>query len=119
MIGGRRDFYRSMGKGAAVNVEVRGNKVQYRQGPAVDASGEMANGKKYSNFAEFKRLLLEDKEQIARCLAEKLLTYGTGRGIRPADAAAIEAIVARSREKNYGLRTLLHEVVQSPLFLNK
>jgi hypothetical protein len=119
VIGGRQDFYRSMGKGPAVDVQVRGRPVNYRKGPPVDASGEMANGKKYSTFSEFKRLLLEDKDQIARCLAEKLLTYGTSRGVRAADSAAIETIVASAREKNYGLRSMIHEIVQSPVFLNR
>ena len=119
VIGGRRDHYRSMGKSETPNVNVRGRRVNYRKGPAVDAAGELANGKKYADFAEYKRLLLEDKDQIARCLAEKLLTYGTGRGVRAADSAGIEAIVTMAREKNYGLRSLVHDIVQSPLFLNR
>jgi mono/diheme cytochrome c family protein len=119
VIGGRQEFYRSMGKGPAVDVQVRGKPVNYRKGPAVDATGEMGDGKKYTTFAEFKRLLLEDKDQIARCLTEKLLAYGTGRGTRAGDSAAVEAIVAADRAKNYGLRSLVHEVVQSPVFLNR
>jgi mono/diheme cytochrome c family protein len=120
VIGGRRDFYRSAGgKDPQVNVEVRGRKVNYRKGPRVDATGEMADGKKYASLAEFKRLLLEDREQIARCLAEKLLTYGTGKGVRAGDAVVIDAILTRTREKNYGLRSLVHEVVQSTAFLDK
>ena len=120
VIGGRRDFYRSMGnKDPRVNLEVRGRRVNYNKGPAVDATGEMADGKKYTSFTEFKRLLLEDKEQIARCLAEKLVTYGTGKGVRAADSAAVEAILAKTRDKNYGLRSIVHEVVQSAAFLNK
>ena len=53
-------------------------------------------------------------------LAEKLLAYATGR--RPhvgRSAAEIEAIVApRSASKDYGFRSLVHEVVQSREFVS-
>jgi hypothetical protein len=123
VIGGRRDVYRVMpgpgSKGSRVNLEVGGLPVRYLEGPPVDAAGTLPGGRKYTNFTEFKRLLLEDKDQIAHCLTEKLLTYGTGRGIRANDKAAVEAIVARVRDKGYGLRSMIHEVVQSPIFLHK
>ena len=47
----------------------------YKQGPNVDPSGEMADGRRFADIREFKQLLLADKQQLARCLAEKLLTY--------------------------------------------
>jgi hypothetical protein len=120
VIGGRRDFYRTMGnKEPRVNSEVRGRRVDYHKGPVVDASGEMADGRKYAKLSEFKRILLDDREQIARCLAEKLVTYATGKGVRAADAGAIEAILAKTRDKDYGLRSIVHEVVQSAAFLEK
>lgn len=119
-IGNLRDYYRIMGdNGKRVDVYVKGAHVRYKQGPTVDASGEMPDGKRFKNIIEFKRVLLEDKDQIARCLTEKLMTYATGGRIRPADRQVVEAIVAGVREKNYGLRTLVHEIVQSPVFLNK
>ena len=42
-----------------------------------------------------------------------------GGALRPADGPAVDAIVERIGKKNYGLRTLVHEVVRSDLFLNK
>ena len=36
-----------------------------------------------------------------------------------ADRAEVDAIVARLREKNYGFRTLVHEIVQSKAFQTK
>jgi hypothetical protein len=36
-----------------------------------------------------------------------------------ADREVIEAIVQRAASTNYGLRTLLHEVIQSHLFTHK
>ena len=42
----------------------------------------------------FKQLLLADKDQLTRALAEKLLTYATGSIPTSGDRAEIEAIVA-------------------------
>ena len=41
------------------------------------------------------------------------------RGRAATDREVVEQIVASIRAKNYGLRTLVHEIVQSRVFLNK
>jgi hypothetical protein len=88
-------------------------------GPKVDASFVTHDGKPFKDIDEFKRLLLADREQIARCVAGKLLVYATGAGLQFADRAAVDEIVAKSKPKNYGLRSIVHEVVQSRVFLAK
>ena len=85
----------------------------------MDATGALPGGRGFRDVSEFRKLLLEDRDQIARCLAGKLIVYATGSAIRSADGAVIDEIVARVRGKSYGFRTLLHEVVQSRIFLNK
>jgi hypothetical protein len=55
---------------------------------------------------------------VARCLTEKLLVYATGRAPRFSDRAVVEEIVERIRKRDYGLRSLIHEVVQSRTFTN-
>jgi mono/diheme cytochrome c family protein len=117
VIGGWRDYYRSVGKGEAVTVD--GRRMRYLKGPPVDAADALANGQRFQNIDEFKQLLLKDKDQLARGLAEKLLTYATGRAPETADQQEINAIVAKNRDKNYGLRALIHEVVQSKMFQHK
>jgi hypothetical protein len=82
----------------------------------VDPTGALADGRKFGDIREYKKMLLEEREQIARGLAEKLLTYGLGRGLGFSDRAAVEAIVSRVAAKDFGFRTLLHEVVQSETF---
>jgi mono/diheme cytochrome c family protein len=116
VIGGWRDYYR-LSNWVAGAKEVKGT--IYLQGPNVDPSGETADGKPFRNIDEFKQLLLRDKDQIARALAERLMTYATGGAPEAADKPAIDALVARIRDKNYGLRTLVHEIVQSKMFQNK
>lgn len=89
-----------------------------KNGPAVDASYELPDGRPFRDIDELKALLLENKDQMARCLTEKLLIYSTGRGLRYSDRTAVEAVLAQSRKKNHGLRSLIHAVVESPVFLN-
>jgi hypothetical protein len=102
-----------------VNLEINRRRVQYLKGPDVDSSGQLADGRTFSDIREFKKLLLSDRDQIARCLAEKLLTYALGRGLGFSDRPAVSAIVAGAGERHYGFRSLLHEVVQSDAFRTK
>jgi hypothetical protein len=89
-----------------------------KNGPSVEAAYELPDGRPFRDVDELKKLLLEDKDQIARCVTEKLLIYSTGKGLTFSDRAAVKEIVARIRAKNYGLRSLIHEVVESRIFLN-
>ena len=68
---------------------------------------------------EFKQFLLYDRDQLARAQAVKLLTYAIGVPPTRADRPKIEAIVESVRGKNYGFRSLVHEVVASEVFRNK
>jgi hypothetical protein len=118
-IGGWREWYRSLGDGERVNLEINRRRVQYRKGPDVDPRGEMADGRAFADIREFKALLLSEREPIARCLAEKLLVYATGRGMGFSDRAAVTEIVKSTDEKQHGFRSLIHAVVQSETFSTK
>jgi predicted RNA-binding protein associated with RNAse of E/G family len=100
-------------------VIVDGRHMPYHKGKKVDPADVLPDGRKFKDIDELKQLLLADKDQLARALTEKLVTYATGAPPMAADKPEIEAIVAKVREKNYGLRTLVHEIVQSKLFQNK
>jgi hypothetical protein len=117
--GGRRSYYRATA-GKPVNLELApGRRVRYCEGKPVDATGQLPGGKRFRDVTEFKTLLLEDRDQIARALSEKLLGYATGSQLRPADRILIEELVERARRQGYGLKSLIHEVVQSRVFLCK
>ena len=115
VIGGWRDHYRATGEPREVN----GRRVRFWNGPAVDPSDVLLDGRPFRDIDEYKKLILADKDQLARNLAEKLLAYGTGAAPTPTDKPQIELIVSRVRDKNYGFKSLIHEVVQSALFQNK
>ena len=120
VIGGWRDYYRiSNWRRGAEEVILDGRKMPYLKGLDVDPADVLLDGRAFRNIDEFKALLLEDKDQLARALTVKILTYATGGPPEPADQPQIEAIVGKAREKNYGLRTLIHAVVASDLFQMK
>jgi mono/diheme cytochrome c family protein len=116
VIGGWRTNYRTTGTGKEVKVD--GRRVLYLEGKKVDPADEF-EGNTFADIDELKKLLLKDKERVARALAGKLVTYSTGAAPTAADTPAVGEILRRSREKDYGLRTLVHEVVQSELFREK
>ena len=64
----------------------------------------MAGKGTFRNIDEFKKLLLQDKDQIARSLTEKLLVFATGHKMEFADRDTLEKIVAVLPSKNYGFR---------------
>jgi hypothetical protein len=116
-IGGWREKYRVTGNGEPVTIN--GQRMLYRLGKTVDPSDVMPSGQPFANIDDFKQILLADKDQLARSVATKLITYATGRAPDAADRPQIDAIVARISEQDYGLRSLVHEIVQSELFRNK
>jgi mono/diheme cytochrome c family protein len=117
VIGGYREHYRTTGRGQPVMID--GRRMPYLHGPRVDPADALPDGARFANIDELKRLLLRDKDRLARALAVKLVTYGTGGPPEPADRSAVDAIVARAREAGYGFREMIHAVVQSPLFREK
>ena len=45
--------------------------------------------------------------------------YSTGAAPTKADKPDVEAIVRNVRDRNYGFKSLIHEVIQSPVFQAK
>ena len=89
------------------------------RGPDVELGGTTPDGRAFQDIDDYKQLLLADKDQLARNLAQKLLIYATGADIQFADREVVEDLVASCRARSYGFRSLVHEVVQSRVFLNK
>ena len=112
VMGGWRENYRVL-SGPKLTMTKNGPPVE------TDSKMELPKGQVIASIDDLKKFLLEDKDQLARCLTEKLLTYATGKGLRYSDRAAVKEIVTRLPAKNYGLRSLVHEVVQSRTFLNQ
>lgn len=119
-IGGWRDFYRATvkTKGGYVSLTNYPER-RVNRGPDVEKGDVTPDGKRFAGIDEYKRILLEDKDGIARNVVRNLMIYATGADAQFADREEMERIVASLRSKNYGLRSAIHEIVQSRVFLNK
>lgn len=126
VIGGFRTRYRHTGetgdlpdRADFINLPAKTVLESFRYGLPVDASGTMATGDSFRDVREFKQLLLRDEEQLARAFVERLILYATGAPVGFADRPQVEKILAAAKNSNYGVRTLVHQVVQAPLFRRK
>ena len=120
ILGGYREKYRSTEEGEPVKgIGKNGHEFTFRNGKPVDASGQLANGMKFSDIRELKQALLKDERGIARNLAKQLITDATGAPPSFADRPEVERILDAARADGYGVRSLVHQVVQSRLFRSK
>jgi hypothetical protein len=120
VLGGWRERYRALGDGEKVpGFGKNGQPFTFHWALPVDASGVMPDGRSFADIRQLKRLLLDDQDQIARNLARQLTIYATGAPIRFGDRPAIEQALAQTRDSKYGVRSLVHAIVQSELFLTK
>src|SRR4051812_5444183 len=117
-IGGWRQWYRiPAAEGLVLDPKKKEEwPITYKRGLPVDSTGKLPTGETFQNIRECKALLKRDPDRIARCIAEKLLVYGLGRGLGFSDRKTVEAIVTQVRQKNYGLRSLMQEVAASEAF---
>lgn len=83
---------------------------------AIDASGKLPDGRTFNGPAELRTILAADKDIFVHCLAEKMLTYATGRGLEPADRRAVEGIVRETAAGNYRFSSLILAIVKSDPF---
>ncbi|MCA9146332.1 MAG: DUF1592 domain-containing protein [Planctomycetales bacterium] len=86
------------------------------EGAAVDPSGMWSTGETFDDIRGFKKMLLAHRDDFARCLTEKLFTYGLGREMGFSDRAEIERVAELTRNPKHGLRSLVREIVLSPTF---
>ena len=68
---------------------------------------------------EWKRLYQRRPAQLSRNIAGQYITYATGAPPRFSDRETIRDLVEHAKPKNYGVRSLLHSVIASDIFLNK
>ena len=85
----------------------------------MDSTGVLPDGRPFNGIRDLKRLLLTDERQLAMNMAKQLTIYATGAPVRFSDRAEIEKIVDAAKADQYGLRSMIDQVVESDLFRNK
>ncbi|WP_394795280.1 DUF1592 domain-containing protein [Armatimonas sp.] len=118
--GGWRERYRALGEGAKVaGYGKNGQPFEFHPAQPIDATGVLPDGRRFQDVRELKTLLLKDERQLARNLVRQLVVYATGAPIRFGDRPKIEAILDRAAPSRYGVKSLIHAIVESELFQNK
>jgi hypothetical protein len=121
VMGGWRERYRAVADDVTAErgVGMNGQAFAFHYALPVDCTGELPDGRAFADVRELKRMLLADEAAIARNLARQLVVYATGAPVRFSDRAEIERILARIVDREYGVRSLALEIIQSHLFLYK
>ncbi|MCC9601909.1 DUF1592 domain-containing protein [Stieleria sp. JC731] len=119
-IGGYRQQYRTMAnegqRPKLKQAPFTYNWVRYRLGQDVDSTAITPNGTTITDIPSFRNALASDPDRLTTNLAEQLLTYALGRRLGFSDRPLVDQIVKQTREQDYGFRSLVHAVVQSPAF---
>ena len=85
-------------------------------GTPIDASGTLFDGATFDGVTELQAALLRRPEQFVGRVAEKLLTFATGRGVEYYDAATIRTILREAAAQDYRFSSLVLGVVNSMPF---
>lgn len=83
---------------------------------AIDPSGVLPGGEKFSGPVELKAVLKAKKDEYTRCLSEKMLTYALGRGLEHYDRCAVDDVAAALKKDQYRFSSLVLAIVQSDPF---
>jgi hypothetical protein len=86
-------------------------------GRPVDASGALASGAKVEGFTGLRALLLDQPDQFARTVTEKLLSYALGRKLEYYDQPAVRQIVREAAAQQYRWSAIVSGIVRSPPFV--
>jgi hypothetical protein len=98
------------------NYDATGRWRAQEDGVGVDASGVLPDGAKFSTPAELRAIIASNRDAFALALAEKMLTYATGRGMEIGDRTAVRRIARRLKDNGYRISELILGVVESEPF---
>ncbi len=121
VMGGYRARYRAVSdkvpavKGFGMN----GQAFKFHYALPVDSAGTLPDGRPFKDVRELRKLLVQDEAPIARNLVRQLTVYATGAPVRFSDRGEVERILDAARGRRYGVRSLVHALVQSELFRNQ
>jgi len=83
--------------------------------PVIDPSGVLPDGRPFKDSVQFKRLLLEDRNQVARAFIEHLCTYALRRVLTVDDQDDLKAIEAEAKKNQYRVKEIIRAVALSDL----
>ncbi len=118
VLGAWRTRYRGLESGERVSgIDQTGHDFSYTLAAPIDPGGEFADGRRFRDVHDLKRILATDQRQLARNLLHQLTIYATGVPVRFSDRAEIESMLDASAAKGYRVRDLLLALIESRIFL--
>ena len=86
----------------------------------IDARGVMPDRKRaFDGHEQLKAFLMEDQDQVTHGFLKSILTYALGRRVGFSDGQSVEDLQVQWKESGYGMRSLIHCIVQSNEFQSK
>lgn len=85
----------------------------------VDPSGITPDGVEFAGIRQWKEIYVNRRDLLTEGFAKQLITYSTGAPVRYSDRDSIQKIVKNAKEKDYGMKSIVHAVVASEAFLRK
>ncbi|MFO0903773.1 MAG: DUF1592 domain-containing protein [Pirellulales bacterium] len=85
------------------------------ENPVVSASGVLPDGRAFQDSVAFKKLLLDDRDQIARAFIEHLCTYALRRVLTVDDQEDLRLIADEAKRNQYRVRDMVRAVAMSEL----
>ena len=85
----------------------------------IDATGSLADGTKLNGPATLRQALLAKSDVFAGVFAERLMTYATGRAMRPQDMPAVRAVTRSAANEHNHFSAFVIAIVKSAPFQMK
>jgi len=86
----------------------------------IDATGELPDGTVFNGASELQKTVkTKMKDQYVRCLTEKMLIYGLGRGLEYFDECTVDKIIKQIEAKDHRFSELIIAVAMSDPFMKR
>jgi len=85
-------------------------------GKVLDTSGDLVDGQHFNGPSELRQALMKYSPQFVQTIAERLLTYGLGRGVEYYDMPVVRDIVRDAAKQDNKFSALIMGVVDSQPF---
>lgn len=90
-----------------------------RKEVAIEPGGTLPSGTSFTDVHELKALLMKQKHRLGQELCESMTAYGIGRTIEFSDSEKLKAILRKNWDDGLRVRSMIAEIVTSPLFRSK
>jgi hypothetical protein len=118
ILGAWRTRYRGTSEGEPITgIDPAGHDFAFTLAGKVDASGQLADGRKFADIHDLKAIFAANDRQLARNILHQFTLYATGTPVQFSDRRDIEELLDACAKDGYRVRDLLHALVQSPIFL--